>query len=209
MPIADLVELLGKLGTQTAEAVVQTAAKKNDAVFRIETGDEGVVSIVDDTRRRGAGGGSRPTRSHSFAKRFMTPQPKPGEAGLCRTAADCHRADLGDRRCHDRGRRRSSSRGRGSAADDSRGGGRWHSRRLRRPRLRLRPRAQSPFSLCASRRLTRSMISRSPRRSTSASRSTRGWRRLPINGCSRIGSSASAATISAASGSTSRSRSSR
>jgi len=76
MPIADLVELLGKLGTQTAEAVVQTAAKKNDAVFRIETGDDGVVSIAT-TRAGKAPAAVVADTSHSFAKRFMTPQPKP------------------------------------------------------------------------------------------------------------------------------------
>ena len=103
MPIADLVELLGKLGTQTAEAAIQTAAKKNDAVFRIETGDEGVVSIA--TTRAGKAPAAVVGRHEPLVREAVhDPATQAREAGLCRTATDCHRADLGDRRDHDRGR---------------------------------------------------------------------------------------------------------
>jgi hypothetical protein len=76
MTLPDLVELLGKLGTQVAEGEIQTAAKKNDAIFRIETNDEGVVSISTTRAGRAPAAASIDT-SHSFAKRFMTPLPKP------------------------------------------------------------------------------------------------------------------------------------
>jgi hypothetical protein len=76
MSLPDLVELLGKLGTQAAEAAIQTAAKKNDAIFRIATSDEGVVSITTTRTGRAPTATSIDT-SHSFAKRFMTPLPKP------------------------------------------------------------------------------------------------------------------------------------
>jgi hypothetical protein len=76
MTLPDLVELLGKLGTQAAEGEIQTAAKKNDAVFRIVTNDEGAVSIAT-TRAGRAPAPSSVDTSHSFAKRFMTPLPKP------------------------------------------------------------------------------------------------------------------------------------
>jgi hypothetical protein len=73
---ATIVELLGMMGTETNAAAIQTAAKKNDAIFIIERDDEGAFAIV--TTKAGRAPGSIPAdTSHSFAKRFMTPLPKP------------------------------------------------------------------------------------------------------------------------------------
>jgi hypothetical protein len=76
MPIADLVQLLGTMGTETGEADILTAVKKNDAVFSSGTSEDGVVSI-STTRAGRAPATSSVDTSHSFAKRFMTPLPKP------------------------------------------------------------------------------------------------------------------------------------
>ena len=71
-----LVELLGHMGTEATETAIQTAAKKNDAIFAIVKGDEGAISI--STTRSGRAPSTNATDlTHTFAKRFMTPQPKP------------------------------------------------------------------------------------------------------------------------------------
>jgi hypothetical protein len=76
MPVGALVETLGLMGTETSVSSVQTAAKKNDAIFGIETDDEGVVSITT-TRAGRAPIAPQTDLAHTFAKRFLTPLPKP------------------------------------------------------------------------------------------------------------------------------------
>jgi hypothetical protein len=72
----ELVELLARLGTETTEAAIQTAAKKNDAIFAIAKSEEGVISVAT-TRGGHAPSAHAEDLSHSFSKRFMTPLPKP------------------------------------------------------------------------------------------------------------------------------------
>lgn len=74
--IADLVELLSRLGIESNDAAVQAAAKKNDAVFAIAKDEDGHV-LVSTTRSGHAPSKPPVDLSHSFSKRFMTPLPKP------------------------------------------------------------------------------------------------------------------------------------
>lgn len=76
MPMSMLIELLGQMGTTAAESEIATAVKKNDAVFKSEKDEEGVVSIVT-TRAGRAPAVVAEDSSHSFAERFMKPLPKP------------------------------------------------------------------------------------------------------------------------------------
>ena len=76
LPAPTLIELLGQMGTEATESAIQTAAKKNDAIFGIEKNEDGVLVIT--TTRAGRAPAEAPVDStHTFAKRFMTPLPKP------------------------------------------------------------------------------------------------------------------------------------
>ena len=45
LELTKLTELLALMGTEAADAAIQTAAKKNDAIFAITKNDEGVVWV--------------------------------------------------------------------------------------------------------------------------------------------------------------------
>jgi hypothetical protein len=76
MPVAALIETLGQMGVETTAPAIQTAAKKNDAIFTLDTDEEGVVSIAT-TRAGRAPVAPQVDTAHTFAKRFLTPLPKP------------------------------------------------------------------------------------------------------------------------------------
>ena len=76
LPVPVIVEFLGQMGTTVAEDAVLTAAKKNSAVFAISKDEEGVSSLTT-TRAGKAPSEAQPDGKHSFAERFMKPQPKP------------------------------------------------------------------------------------------------------------------------------------
>jgi len=75
VPIADAIEILGKMGVETNEASIATAIKKNDAVFSSEKDEDGKL-ILMTTRVGRAPQEAEPLQVHSFAERFMKPLPK-------------------------------------------------------------------------------------------------------------------------------------
>ncbi len=76
LPVADAIDLLGKMGVETSDSAIATAIKKNDAVFSSEKDEDGKL-VVLTTRAGRAPLGIEPSKAHTFAERFMKPLPKP------------------------------------------------------------------------------------------------------------------------------------
>ena len=76
LTVPTIVELLAQMGTETTPTAIQTAVKKNGAIFSAEVGEEGEASILT-TRSGRTPIDSAVDTVHTFAKRFMTPLPKP------------------------------------------------------------------------------------------------------------------------------------
>ena len=76
LPIADAIELLGKMGVEATDSAIATTIKKNDAIFSSEKDEDGKL-VVMTTR---GGHAPRPvieSTVHTYVERFMTPLPKP------------------------------------------------------------------------------------------------------------------------------------